>query len=562
MKLHNDRAIEEIKEDLKRWEETTLARLLEKAPERKPRFETFSGIEIKRVYTPADLEDLDYRERLGLPGEYPMTRGVQPTMYRGRFWTMRQYAGFATAEESNRRYKYLLEQGQTGLSVAFDLPTQMGYDSDHPMARGEVGRVGVAIDSLADMEVLFDGIPLDKVSTSMTINATASILLAMYIAVGEKQGVASEKLRGTIQNDILKEYIARGTYIFPPDPSMRIIIDIFAYCKDYVPKWNPISISGYHIREAGSTAVQEVAFTLADGIAYVEAAIKAGLHVDDFAPRLSFFFNAHNNLLEEVAKFRAARRLWARIMKERFGARKPQSWRLRFHTQTAGCTLTAQQPENNVVRVTLQALAAVLGGTQSLHTNALDEALALPTAKSAMIALRTQQIIAYESGVADTIDLMAGSYAVEAMTEEIEKKVLEYLEKIDEMGGMMAAIEEGFVQKEIQDAAYAYQLAIDKKEQIIVGVNAFQVEEEEEEREILKIDPAVEAQQIERVRDLRQRRDNAKVGKALEEVKRVAREGGNIMFPILEAVRVYATLGEIAGAMREAFGEYQEKVIL
>ncbi len=562
MKLHNDRAIEEIKEDLKRWEETTLARLLEKAPERKPRFETFSGIEIKRVYTPADLEDLDYRERLGLPGEYPMTRGVQPTMYRGRFWTMRQYAGFATAEESNRRYKYLLEQGQTGLSVAFDLPTQMGYDSDHPMARGEVGRVGVAIDSLADMEVLFDGIPLDKVSTSMTINATASILLAMYIAVGEKQGVASEKLRGTIQNDILKEYIARGTYIFPPDPSMRIITDIFAYCKDYVPKWNPISISGYHIREAGSTAVQEVAFTLADGIAYVEAAIKAGLHVDDFAPRLSFFFNAHNNLLEEVAKFRAARRLWARIMKERFGARKPQSWRLRFHTQTAGCTLTAQQPENNVVRVTLQALAAVLGGTQSLHTNALDEALALPTAKSAMIALRTQQIIAYESGVADTIDLMAGSYAVEAMTEEIEKKVLEYLEKIDEMGGMMAAIEEGFVQKEIQDAAYAYQLAIDKKEQIIVGVNAFQVEEEEEEREILKIDPAVEAQQIERVRDLRQRRDNAKVGKALEEVKRVAREGGNIMFPILEAVRVYATLGEIAGAMREAFGEYQEKVIL
>jgi len=431
------------------------------------------------------------------------------------------------------------------------------------MARGEVGRVGVAIDSLQDMEILFDGIPLDRVSTSMTINATASILLAMYIAVGEKQGVPSEKLRGTIQNDILKEYIARGTYIFPPEPSMRIITDIFAYCKDYVPKWNPISISGYHIREAGSTAVQEVAFTLADGIAYVEAAIKAGLHVDDFAPRLSFFFNAHNNLLEEVAKFRAARRLWARIMKERFGAKKPQSWRLRFHTQTAGCTLTAQQPENNVIRVTIQALAAVLGGTQSLHTNALDEALALPTAKSAMIALRTQQIIAYESGVADTIDLMAGSYAVEAMTEEIEKKVLEYIDKIEEMGGMMAAIEDGYVQKEIQDAAYAYQLAIDRKEQVIVGVNAFQVEEEEEEeREILKIDPAVETGQIERVRDLRQRRDNAKVEEALEEVKRVAKDGGNIMFPILDAVRVYATLGEIAGAMREVFGEYHEKVVL
>ncbi len=562
MRLYREEALEEIRKDLQQWEGVTLKKVLEKAPERRPKFETFSGIEIKRVYTPADLEDFDYGERLGLPGEYPMTRGVQPTMYRGRFWTMRQYAGFATAEESNKRYKYLLEQGQTGLSVAFDLPTQMGYDSDHPMARGEVGRVGVAIDSLADMEVLFDGIPLDRVSTSMTINATASILLAMYIAVGEKQGVASEKLRGTIQNDILKEYIARGTYIFPPSPSMRIITDIFAYCKDYVPKWNPISISGYHIREAGSTAVQEVAFTLADGIAYVEAAIKAGLHVDDFAPRLSFCFNAHNNLLEEVAKFRAARRLWARIMKERFGAKRPQSWRLRFHTQTAGCTLTAQQPENNVIRVTIQALAAVLGGTQSLHTNALDEALALPTAKSAMIALRTQQVIAYESGVADTIDLMAGSYAVEAMTEEIERKVLEYLDRIDGMGGMMAAIEEGYVQKEIQDAAYAYQLAIDKKEQIIVGVNAFQVEEEEEEREILKIDPSVESGQIERVRELRQRRDNARVKKALEEVKRVARDGGNIMFPILDAVRVYATLGEIAGAMREVFGEYQEKVVL
>ena len=563
MKLYNERAVEEIREDLARWEKSTLRKLLEKAPERKPEFKTFSGIEVKRVYTPLDVKDLDYKKDLGLPGEYPMTRGIQPNMYRGRFWTMRQYAGFATAEESNRRYKYLLEQGQTGLSVAFDLPTQMGYDSDHPMARGEVGRVGVAIDSLRDMEVLFDGIPLDRVSTSMTINATASILLAMYIAVAEKQGVSPEKLRGTIQNDILKEYVARGTYIFPPGPSMRIITDIFAYCKDYVPKWNPISISGYHIREAGSTAVQEVAFTLADGIAYVEAAIKAGLQVDEFAPRLSFFFNAHNNFLEEVAKFRAARRIWAKIMKERFGAKDPRSWRLRFHTQTAGCTLTAQQPENNVIRVTIQALAAVLGGTQSLHTNALDEALALPTAKSARIALRTQQIIAYESGVADTVDLMAGSYAVEAMTNAIEEKVWEYLNQIDEMGGILEAIEEGFVQKEIQDAAYAYQLAVDKGEQIIVGVNAFRLEEEEgEEQEILKIDPAVEAKQIERLRELRQSRDNAKVEEALREVKRVAQDGGNIMFPIIKAVKVYATLGEIAGAMREVFGEYQEKVIL
>jgi len=563
MRLYHERAIEEIREDLYRWEKATLRKLLERAPERKPKFETFSGIEVKRVYTPLDVEGLDYKEDLGLPGEYPMTRGIQPNMYRGRFWTMRQYAGFATAEESNKRYKYLLEQGQTGLSVAFDLPTQMGYDSDHPMARGEVGRVGVAIDSLQDMEILFDGIPLDRVSTSMTINATASILLAMYVAVAEKQGVSPEKLRGTIQNDILKEYVARGTYIFPPGPSMRIITDIFAYCKEHVPKWNPISISGYHIREAGSTAVQEVAFTLADGIAYVEAAIKAGLQVDEFAPRLSFFFNAHNNLLEEVAKFRAARRIWARIMKERFGAKDPRSWRLRFHTQTAGCTLTAQQPENNVVRVAIQALAAVLGGTQSLHTNALDEALALPTAKSAMIALRTQQIIAYESGVADTVDLIAGSYAVEAMTNAIEEKVWEYLNQIDEMGGILEAIEEGFVQKEIQDAAYAYQLAVDKGDQIIVGVNAFQLEEEgEEEREILKIDPTVEVKQIERLRELRQSRDNAEVEGALGEVKRVARDGGNIMFPILKAAKAYATLGEIAGAMRQVFGEYQENVVL
>ena len=461
-----------IQDEKQRWEETTLKKVLDKRSERKPKFETTSGIEMERVFTP-EGEAADYMEKLGLPGEYPYVRGVQPTMYRGQFWTMRQYAGFGTARESNERYRYLLEQGQTGLSVAFDLPTQMGYDSDSAMADGEVGKVGVAIDSLADMEVLFDRIPLDKVSTSMTINATAAILLAMYIAVAEKQGVSSDKVMGTIQNDILKEYMARGTYIYPPAQSMRIITDIFAFCKDQVPKWNTISISGYHIREAGSSAVQEVAFTLADGVAYVEAAIKAGLDVDEFAPRLAFFFNAHNNLLEEVAKFRAARRIWAKLMKERFGAKNPRSQMLRFHTQTAGCTLTAQQPDNNIMRVTLQALAAVLGGTQSLHTNSRDEALSLPTEHSVRIALRTQQVIAYESGVADSIDPLAGSYLVESLTDQIEEKALAYIGKIDDLGGAAEAINRGFQQKEIQDSAYAYQKAIESDDQIIVGVNRF-----------------------------------------------------------------------------------------
>jgi methylmalonyl-CoA mutase N-terminal domain/subunit len=457
------------------WEQTTLQKILARFPEHRQGFETTSGIPVERVCTPDDMRT-DYIHDLAFPGQYPFTRGVQPTMYRGRLWTMRQYAGYATAEESNQRYKYLLEQGQTGLSVAFDLPTQIGYDADHELAEGEVGKVGVAISSLEDMETLFDGIPLDKVSTSMTINAPAAILLAMYIAVAKKQGVEVSRLRGTIQNDILKEYVARGTYIFPPQPSMRLITDTFRYCKDNLPLWNTISISGYHIREAGSTAVvQEVAFTLANAIAYVQAAMDAGLDVDDFAPRLSFFFGAHNNLFEEAAKFRAARRLWARIMKDRFGAQNPRSWMMRFHTQTAGCTLTAQQPDNNVVRVTLQALAAVLGGTQSLHTNSRDEALSLPTEDSVRIALRTQQIIAHESGVADTIDPLAGSYFVEYLTDEIEKRAQEYIERIDTMGGALAAIESGYIQREIQESAYRYQRAVDQKGQIVVGVNEFTV---------------------------------------------------------------------------------------
>ncbi len=458
--MFDNEKLEKISDAKKEWENSTLSKAISRFPERKEKFTTGSGLEVKRLYTPEDIKDLDYNEDLGYPGQYPFTRGVQPTMYRGRLWTMRQYAGFATAEESNKRYKYLLEQGQTGLSVAFDLPTQIGYDSDHPLSEGEVGKVGVAVDSLKDMEILFDGIPLDKVSTSMTINAPAAVLLAMYIAVAEKQGVSKDKLRGTIQNDILKEYIARGTYIFPPQPSMRLITNIFEYCSKHVPNWNTISISGYHIREAGSTAVQEVAFTLANGIAYVEAAIKAGLDVDSFAPRLSFFFNAHNDLLEEVAKFRAARKLWARIMKERFKAKNKKSMIMKFHTQTAGSTLTAQQPDNNIIRVTIQTLAAVLGGTQSLHTNSRDEALALPTEDSVRIALRTQQIVAHESGVTATIDPLAGSYYVESLTKKIEEEAYEYIKKIDELGGSPRAIEKGFIQKEIQDSAYRYPMNI------------------------------------------------------------------------------------------------------
>jgi methylmalonyl-CoA mutase N-terminal domain/subunit len=550
------------------WEQTILQKTLDRFPERRESFETTSGIPVERVYTPQDV-GTDYIRDLALPGQYPFTRGVQPTMYRGRLWTMRQYAGYATAEESNRRYKYLLEQGQTGLSVAFDLPTQIGYDSDHEMAQGEVGKVGVAISSLEDMEILFSGIPLDKVSTSMTINASAAILLAMYIAVVKQQGVEVSSLRGTIQNDILKEYVARGTYIFPPKPSMRLITDTFRYCKDNLPLWNTISISGYHIREAGSTAVQEVAFTLANAIAYVQAAIDIGLDVDDFAPRLSFFFGAHNNLFEEVAKFRAARRLWARIMKDRFGAQNPRSWMMRFHTQTAGCTLTAQQPDNNVVRVTLQALAAVLGGSQSLHTNSRDEALSLPTEDSVRIALRTQQIIAHESGVADTIDPLAGSYFVEYLTDEIEKRTLKYIEKIDAMGGALVAIESGYIQREIQESAYRYQRAVDQKEQIVVGVNEFTVSEAASLR-LLKVDPAVRERQVARLAALKQRRDNRKVKSLLGQLEQTAagacpepgRKDENLLPIILECVESYATLGEICGALRRVFGEYKSTVAL
>lgn len=554
--------LDNIKDSLKKWEDSTVSKAISKFPERKETFKTNSDIEIKRVYTPLDLQDWDYEEKLGYPGQYPFTRGVQPTMYRGRLWTMRQYAGFGTAVESNKRYKYLLEQGQTGLSVAFDLPTQIGYDFDHPLSEGEVGKVGVAIDSLKDMEILFDGIPLDKVSTSMTINAPASVLLAMYIAVAEKQGVSKDKLRGTIQNDILKEYIARGTYIFPPKPSMRLITNIFEYCSKEVPKWNTISISGYHIREAGATAVQEVAFTLADGIAYVEAAKKAGLDVDDFAPRLSFFFNAHNNLLEEVAKFRAARRLWARIMKERFNAKNPKSMMLKFHTQTAGSTLTAQQPDNNIVRVAIQALAAVLGGTQSLHTNSRDEALALPTEESVRIALRTQQIIAHESGVADTIDPLAGSYYIESLTDRIEKEAMEYIRKIDELGGAVSAIEKGYIQKEIQDSAYRYQMEVESGEKIVVGVNKFQIEEDTH-KDILKVDPEVERVQRENLIQLRKERNNEEVNNKLEALREAAKDSSvNLMPYILDAVKTYATLGEICDVLREVFGEYQQSIIL
>ena len=535
--------------------------ILQKRPERKTEFTTGSGDPIKRYYTPADIENLDYFQDLGLPGQFPYTRGVQNTMYRGRFWTMRMYAGFATAEESNKRYKFLVEQGSSGLSVAFDLPTQIGYDSDHPLSEGEVGKVGVAIDSLADMEILFDGIPLDKVSTSMTINAPASVLLAMYIAVAEKQGVSSDLLRGTIQNDILKEYIARGTYIFPTEPSMRLITDIFAYCSKEVPLWNTISISGYHIREAGSTASQEVGFTLADGIAYVEAAIKAGLNVDEFAPRLSFFFNAHNDLLEEVSKYRAARRLWARIMKERFGAKDPKSMQLKFHTQTGGSTLTAQQPDNNIVRVAIQTLAAVLGGTQSLHTNSKDEALALPTEDSVRIALRTQQIVAHESGVAETVDPLAGSYYIEAKTKEIEDAAYAYIQKIDEIGGAPKAIDIGYIQQEIMDAAYEYQKKVENNEVIVVGLNKYQVKEEAP-KGLLRVDLSVGEMQKAKLVDLRAKRDNERVSASLSSLRAACEGTDNVMPFILEAVRAYATLGEICGVMREVFGEYQQAVNL
>jgi len=547
--------------DLEQSYEKSVEKTISRFSERKEKFLTGSDKEVKRIYTKEDTENISYEESLGFPGIYPYTRGVQPTMYRGRFWTMRQYAGFGNAEESNQRYKFLLQKGQTGLSIAFDLPTQMGYDSDHPMSEGEVGKVGVAIDSLADMEVLFDGIPLDKVSTSMTINAPAAVFLAMYIAVAEKQGVSAEKLRGTIQNDILKEYIARGTYIFPPKPSMRLITDTFEYCTKNVPNWNTISISGYHIREAGSTAAQEIAFTLADGIAYVKAAIESGLKVDEFAPRLSFFFNAHNDLLEEVAKFRAARFSWARIMKEKFKATNPKSLMLRFHTQTAGCTLTAQQPDNNIVRVAVQTLAAVLGGTQSLHTNSRDEALALPTEDSVQIALRTQQVVAHESGITNTIDPLAGSYYVESLTDNLVKEASEMIEKIEEMGGMVSAIEKGFVQQQIQNSAYDYQKSIERKERIIVGVNEFQVEEKTKP-ELLKVNPVIGENQKAKLKKIKDSRDNETVNEKLEAIKESAKSEENLMPLILEAVKEYATLGEICEVLRKEFGEYKESVIL
>ena len=559
--MFNKDEIKKVKQLKEEWEDNAVKKTLEGFAERKEKFVTGSGEEVARLYTPDNLEEFDYTKELNFPGEFPYTRGVQPTMYRGRLWTMRQYAGFGTAEESNKRYKYLLKQGQTGLSVAFDLPTQIGYDSDHSMALGEVGKVGVAIDSLKDMETLFDGIPLDKVSTSMTINAPAPILLAMYIAVAEKQGVSHDKLKGTIQNDVLKEYIARGTYIFPPTPSMRLITNIFEFCFKEMPQWNTISISGYHIREAGATAVQEVAFTLADGIAYVEAAIKIGLNVDDFAPRLSFFFNAHNDLLEEVAKFRAARRLWARIMKERFGAKNKKSLMLRFHTQTAGCTLTAQQPDNNIIRVTIQALSAVLGGTQSLHTNSRDEALALPAEDSVRIALRTQQVIAYESGVTETVDPLAGSYYVETLTNEIEEQALEYIEKIDKLGGAPRAIEKGFIQQEIQNSAYQYQKEIEEGKRIVVGVNKFQIEEESS-KGLLKVDPEVGRRQVEKLKKLKETRDNQKAKANLDALESAAKTETNLMPYILDCVNSYVTLGEICNVLRSEFGEYKESVKL
>ena len=543
-----------IQDEKKRWEEETLNPALNKFKERKDEFKTSSGIEVPRLALDPELASaMDTSQ--GFPGEYPFTRGVQPTMYRGRFWTMRQYAGYASAEESNARYRYLLDQGQTGLSVAFDLPTQIGYDADDPLAAGEVGKVGVSISSLKDMAQLFYEIPLEKVSTSMTINAPAAILLAMYIAVAKKQGADVSKLRGTIQNDILKEYVARGTYIYPPTPSMRLITDIFQYCQAEVPRWNTISISGYHIREAGSTAVQEMAFTLANGIAYVQAAIDAGLDVDKFAPQLSFFFNAHNNLLEEIAKYRAARRLWARTMKERFGAKDPKSWRLRFHTQTAGSTLTAQQPENNVARVTIQALAAVFGGTQSLHTNSMDEALWLPTEKSVRVALRTQQIIAHESGVADSVDPLAGSYLIEHLTDEIEKRAEEYISKIDEMGGALNSIEGGYMQREIQNAAYDAQKAIEREEEIVVGVNKFQVDEEIS-LERLAVDPTIELSQRAKLAELRENRDEKKVAELRGRIESAAKGTENLMPLFIEAVEHDMTLGEIANILREVWGEY------
>ncbi len=554
---------QEYKEELVRakeaWQEK-VNKALEKQPERKE-FKLDSDLELDIVYDPLHREDFDYLSQLNWPGKYPYTRGIQPTMYRGRLWTMRQYAGFGSAEETNQRFRYLLQEGQTGLSVAFDLPTQIGYDSDHPLARGEVGKVGVAIDSLADMEILMDQIPLDQVSTSMTINAPAAVLLAMYMAVAEKQGIPMEKIKGTIQNDILKEYVARGTYIFPPRESMRLVVDIFSFAGEKIPNWNTISISGYHIREAGSTAVQEVAFTLGNGIAYVEAALEAGLEIDRFAPRLSFFFNAHSNFLEEVAKFRAARRIWARLMKERFNAKDPRSMMLRFHTQTAGSTLTAQQPDINLVRVGFQALSAVLGGTQSLHTNSRDEALALPSEQSVLLALRTQQVIGHEIGVTDTADPLGGAYFIESLTDHIEEEALKYIARIDEIGGAVEAIENGFIQQEIQASAYRYQKEIEAQKRVVVGVNRFAISGEQP-IDLLKMDPSTSQRQVDRLKEVRLSRNQDVVASALQDLRKAAQSGANMMPCILTAVKAYATMGEICNTLRDVFGEYQQHNIL
>jgi methylmalonyl-CoA mutase N-terminal domain/subunit len=551
-----EKKLDEIRRQKEKWQKETLNKSFDKLPER-GQFRTSSDIPVSQVYTPADVAELDYLRDLGFPGEYPLARGVYPTMYRARFWTMRQYAGFGTAEQTNKRFKYLLEHGQTGLSVAFDFPTQVGYDCDHPLALGEVGKVGVSASTLRDMEVLFEGIPLDKVTTSMTINAPANVLLAMYVAVGQKQGAEQSRLGGTVQNDVLKEYVARGMYIFPPKPSMRMVTDIFEYCSQNMPQWNTISISGYHIREAGSTAVQEVAFTFANAIAYVQAAIDRGMDLDRFAGRLSFFFAAHSNFLEEIAKFRAARRLWARIMRERFGAKNPNSWMLRFHTQTSGVSLTAQQPYNNIVRVALQALSAVLGGTQSLHTNSFDEAYALPSEQAVTVALRTQQIIAYESGVVDSVDPLAGSYYVEYLTNEIEERAQKYIEQIDGMGGAVAAIEKGFMQHEITDSAYRFQKEVEAKKRVIVGVNDF-LSEEKVPMKLLQIDPAIEKKLVEQLKKIKRERNKGEANETLTRLRGAAeKENVNLVPFILEAVKEYATLGEVCRTLREVFGEYK-----
>ncbi len=549
--------VQALRGERKSWEKS-LETAAVKNPERK-KFVLDSGLQVKTAYDPLDTAGLDYLDALNWPGQYPFTRGIQANMYRGRLWTMRQYAGFGSAGETNARFRYLLDQGQTGLSTAFDLPTQVGFDSDHPLARGEVGKVGVAIDSLVDMEILLEGIPLDRVSTSMTINSPAAILLAMYMVVAEKQGIPPEALKGTIQNDILKEYVARGTYIFPPRESMRLVVDIMAYAAKNLPNWNPISISGYHIREAGSTAVQELAFTLSNAISYMQAAIDAGLDVDSFAPRISFFFNAHLNFFEEIAKYRAARRIWSRLMKERFGAKNERSMMLRFHTQTAGSTLTAQQPDVNVIRVAYQALSAVLGGTQSLHTNSRDEALALPTEHSVLLALRTQQVIAHETGVADTVDPLGGSYFIESLTDHIEAETMRYIEQIDNLGGSVAAIEKGFIQQEIQTSAYRYQKEVEAEERIVVGVNKY-TGGSDQAADLLRVDPAVSQRQVERLKEVRLNRNQAKLAESLQELRRAAQTSENLMPSIVEAVRAYATVGEICGILREVFGEYQQNI--